>query len=97
MRLSVPTSRAILLCPDQCVQVKAQAEPERYPEGAEGVRRLYSEGGIRALYRGLDTTIAGYALYADHTNIWRSYSTSFYSHVRACAINRRHNSHLDRE
>ena len=41
----------------------AQADPERYPEGVGGVKKLVAEGGAPALFRGLDTTIVGYSLY----------------------------------
>lgn len=51
------------MLPIYASKVLAQAEPERYPEGVEGLRRVVKEDGVPALFRGLDTTVVGYSLY----------------------------------
>ena len=55
------------MLPIYASKVLAQAEPERYPEGTEGLRTLVKEGGPRALFRSLDTTFVGYSLYGGVT------------------------------
>ena len=57
------------LLPVYATKIRAQAEPETFPEGPEGAQRIFDEGadseegGYKALYRSLDTTILGYGLY----------------------------------
>ena len=41
----------------------AQADPEGYPEGLGGVKRIVDEDGALALFRAFDTTVIGYAIY----------------------------------
>ena len=51
------------MLPIYASKVLAQAEPQRYPEGLEGLRNVLRESGVRGLFRGWDTTLIGYSLY----------------------------------